>query len=694
MGTFDLSAAMDGLNPEQRAAVMVNDGPCLVVAGAGSGKTRVLTLRISRLLAQELAMPWEVLAVTFTNKAAKEIRERVARAVGEDRAVGLWMGSFHSVSLRILRRHAQACGLRNDSFKILDEEHQQVLVQEAAIAAGIIKNSDSKDLRGQVCELHATIQAWKEEGWTPDDAAARPDVMRLPGACATLAVYRHYQDSLLARNACDFADLLLHPLALWRRDANVRREWEGKFRQILVDEFQDTNRLQYDWLRVLAAGHGNLFCVGDPDQSIYEWRGARPDIMLGFSTDFPSARLITIDRNYRSTKEILEPANRIVEANQRLGGKRLRSDISGPAVETALFENEYTEAIAVVQEAIALMRQGTPAREIAILLRSAGPMRIIEQALRQYSVLYEVVGGQRFDERREVRDALAYLRLAVDPSDDLAFLRIANVPIRGLGEASTRAVVERRLRDGGTIVEALRNLAADGSVRLQARTREAMLDLARILEKAAEAAASGLMSPGAVLQFVLDEIGYVSWLRASDDNLADQRIEVLSEMIAEGASGRFRSVGQWLQEIALLSTADEATDCERIRLSTVHAAKGLEYDVVFSPCFEDGIFPNARALREACGMAEERRIAHVAWTRARKRLYISCAGNRHGKKASPSRFFKEAGLGTPQPRLRFRGSTATPVRSVPIHFEGSAMSTLRASAPSPSRPDPESSYAT
>jgi DNA helicase-2/ATP-dependent DNA helicase PcrA len=663
MSAFDLSAAIGDLNPEQRDAVLVDGGPCLVVAGAGSGKTRVLTLRISRLLAQGLAKPWEVLAVTFTNKAAKEIRERVAHAVGEHRAAGLWMGSFHSVSLRILRRHAQSCGLRNDSFKIFDEDAQQILAKEAGIATGLIEDLDAKDLKRRVREIHAAIQAWKEEGWTPDDAAAQADLMRLPGARETLAAYRHYQASLLARNACDFADLLLHPLALWRRDAAVRQEWEGKFRQILVDEFQDTNRLQYDWLRLLASGHGNLFCVGDPDQSIYEWRGARPAIMLGFPKDFPGARLVTVDRNYRSTKEILEPANRIVEANQRLGGKRLRSDTSGAAVEIALFEDERAEADAVVQEAMALLRQGTPAREIAILLRSAGPMRTVEQALRLQSVPYEVVGGQRFDERREVRDAIAYLRLAADPSDDLAFLRIANVPVRGLGETSAQAVVARRLRDGGSIAEALRALAADRSVRLQARAREAMPELARILEEAAEAAASGLRSPGAVLEFMLDEIGYVSWLRDNGDDLAEQRAEVLAEMVAEGASGRFESVGQWLQEIALLSAVDEASDLERIRLSTVHAAKGLEYDVVFSPCLEDGILPNARAVQEAYGMAEERRIAHVAWTRARKRLYISCAGSRHGQGALPSPFFEEAGLGAPPPRHRFGGPVMPPSSS-------------------------------
>jgi DNA helicase-2/ATP-dependent DNA helicase PcrA len=656
----DLSSAIGGLNPEQRDAVLVDGGPCLVVAGAGSGKTRVLTLRISRLLAQGLAKPWEVLAVTFTNKAAKEIRERVAHAVGEDRAAGLWMGSFHGVSLRILRRHAQACGLRNDSFKILDEDAQQILTKEAGIAVGLIEDLDAKDLKRRVREIHAAIQAWKEEGWTPEDAGAQTDLMRLPGAREMLAAYRHYQASLLARNACDFADLLLHPLALWRRDASVRQEWEGKFRQILVDEFQDTNRLQYDWLRILAAGHGNLFCVGDPDQSIYEWRGARPAIMLGFPKDFPGARLVTVDRNYRSTREILDPANRIVEANQRLGEKRLRSDASGAAVETALFEDERAEADAVVQEAMTLLRQGTPAREIAILLRSAGPMRTIEQALRLQSVPYEVVGGQRFDERREVRDAMAYLRLAADPSDDLAFLRIANVPVRGLGETSAQAVVARRLRDGGSLAEALRSLAADRSVRLQARAREAMPELARILEEAAEAAASGLRSPGAVLESMLDEVGYVPWLRDSGDDLAEQRAEVLAEMVAEGASGRFGSVGQWLQEIALLSAADEARDLERIRLSTVHAAKGLEYDVVFSPCLEDGILPNARAVQEAYGMAEERRIAHVAWTRARKRLYVSCAGRRHGQGASPSPFFEEAGLGAPPPRHRFGGPVMPP----------------------------------
>ncbi len=654
-----LSDIIASLNPEQGQAVAVNEGPTLVVAGAGSGKTRVLTVRMARLLQEKRALPQQILAVTFTNKASKEMRERIGRFVGEEQAAGLWMGSFHGVSLRILRRHAQAAGLKNDHFKILDDDAQLLLVKEAGIETGLIEEADAKDIKRRVKELHAAIQQWKEEGLTPDDAAQEQDLMRLPGAKHLLQTYRVYQKKLMDRNACDFADLLLHVLSLWRRDEKIRAQWHTRFSYILVDEFQDTNRLQYDWLKMLS-GQNNLFCVGDLDQSIYEWRGARPAIMMGFPKDFPNTTMITIDRNYRSTEQILDISNKIVASNARLVEKTLRSEVDGEPVEISAFPSEREEADAIVFEAERLMRQGTPASEIAILFRSAGQMRIIEQALRLRSVAYEVVGGQRFDERMEVRDAMAYLRLASDPTDDLAFLRIANRPMRGIGEASAKLVVGRHIRDQGPIADALRTVAQDSSVRVQKKARKAMLDLAQILEDLVHQENDSARTPGDVLEHALERVDYMQWLEDSGDDLAPQRYEILQDMMAEGRSGRFESSGQWLQEIMLIAAADQAQDLPKIRLSTIHAAKGLEYNVVFSPCLEDGILPNARSIQEAYGLAEERRIAHVAWTRARQRLYISCAQTRHGQLQMPSPFFQEVGLGEPALRHRFGEAVLSP----------------------------------
>lgn len=647
-----LSAIMGRLNDEQRRAASINEGHALVVAGAGSGKTGVLTTRIARLVLEKRAHPWQILAVTFTNKAAREMRHRIAGFIGEDMAKELWMGSFHGISLKILRKHAMEAGLKSAGFRIFDTDDQLRVIKKEAEALGYLENLEGSELKGAIADFHKNIETWKEEGYTPDMVEKDPRIDESLAMRDLLMLYKNYQRNLLAANGCDFADMLLYPVDLFRKQPHVLRNWHQKFHYVLVDEFQDTNRLQYEWLKYLS-GRGNLFCVGDPDQSIYEWRGARPEIMMGFSRDFPDTEIVTVDRNYRSTQEILDVANAVVALNERLGEKRLRSPISGCPPETAEFANEHAEAEAVSTAAQLLMARGTPPQEIAVLMRSAGQMRVIESAFRRTGIAYEIVGGQRFDERMEVRDALAYLRLAMDPTDDEAFLRIANRPARGIGNKSASLAVGERLKNGGALPAALRSLLADKKRRITARAREEMEALADLIESAHRDSEAG-RRPGDILNEILSRSGYMSWIEGEDEDKGPQRIEVLEDMIAEGRSGKFLDIGSWLQEIALLAAADLAEDVPRkVRISTVHAAKGLEYDVVFTPCVEDEILPHKRALLEPYGLAEERRIAHVAWTRPRKRLFISCARSRYNQPKSPSRFFMEAGLEDPQPKDMF-----------------------------------------
>lgn len=654
-----LSRLLGRLNEEQRRAAMIDEGPALVVAGAGSGKTGVLTTRIARLILEGKARPWEILAVTFTNKAAREMRERISGIIGEEAAKELWMGSFHGISLKILRKHATEAGLKSAGFRIFDTDEQLRVIKKEAEALGFLEGLEGTELKGALADFHKTIENWKEEGYTTDQVEKNPGIDESLAMRDMLMLYKNYQRSLVASNGCDFADMLLYPVDMFRKQPHVLRSWNKKFKYVLVDEFQDTNRLQYEWLKHLS-GNGNLFAVGDPDQSIYEWRGARPDIMMGFTEDFPGTQMVTVDRNYRSTQEILDVANAVVSMNERLGEKRLRSPVSGPPPETAEFANEHIEAEAVASAAKLLLARGTPPQEIAVLMRSAGQMRVIESAFRRTGIAYEIVGGQRFDERMEVRDALAYLRLAMDPSDDEAFLRIANRPTRGLGNKTASSAVGERLKNGGDLPAAMRALLTDKKRRITANARKEMEDLASLIECAHRDSEAG-RRPGDILNDMLQKSGYVSWIEQEDEDKGPQRVDVLDDMIAEGRSGKFLDIASWLQEIALLAAADLADDVPRkIRISTVHAAKGLEYDVVFTPCVEDEILPHKRALLEPYGLAEERRIAHVAWTRPRKRLFISCARARYTQPKMPSRFFAEAGLDDPEPKDAFETVVEAP----------------------------------
>ncbi len=645
----DAAQLIATLNPEQRQAVEATEGAVLVVAGAGTGKTRVLTTRTAYILATGKASTGEILAVTFTNKAANEMKERIHAMIGMAES-GLEMGSFHSVSLRMLRRHARAAGLKDENFIVIDEDDQLTLIEAALAANGFTdegaeaapsgrarKSADWKDL---IRRAHSRIQYWKEEGWTPEDVRRKVD-LRDETNRDILKVYRSYQDDLKGRNVCDFADLLLYMVKLFRDEPRIREFWAKRFRYILVDEFQDTNPLQYEWLKHLASGHGNLCCVGDLDQCIYQWRNARPEIMIGFQKDWKNCRIISIHRNYRSTQPILDVANAVVDPTPRPVPKELISGIPGEPVRCKPFHTAYDEAEDIAGEISRRIAQGDTPSEIAILLRTSYPMRIIEQKLHLAGIHYIVVGGVRFFDREEIKDSIAYLRIFMNPADELAFKRICNKPARNIGDTTLNKVLSVWRGGAATLAEACRDVAKNGE-RITKAARQNLEALAFILDDGAKVLAES-SQVGDAIEYMLSRTRYLDWRRKMEDDKALEREENLIELIA--AANEYTDTASFLQHVATMSAADEKTDDFRsVRISTIHAAKGLEFDTVFSPAVEEGILPHGRALQEPYGEDEERRIAHVAWTRARKRLFVSCSFSRNHGATQPSRFLQDAGL--------------------------------------------------
>jgi DNA helicase-2/ATP-dependent DNA helicase PcrA len=630
---------LSGLNDEQRAAVEATEGPVLVVAGAGAGKTRVLTARISLLIARGLAAPNEILAVTFTNKAAAEIRERVGHAVGAAAAAEIRMGSFHSVSLGMLRRHAKAAGLRDDRFAVLDEAEQKALLEGVCRDLGLLSEDARTGGRRDAEAFEAVrkaIDRWKEEGLLPEDVAADPSAPE-----AYVLAWKAYQETLARRNACDYADLLLHVLTLFRRDEEIRGYWARRFRYVLVDEFQDTNPLQYAWLRALCRDRRNLCVVGDPDQSIYEWRNARPAILENFAADWPGCRTFSVGRNYRSSQPILDVANAVVSRNPRVAGKRLHSGRGGAPVELKGFESHDAESRWIADAVAAEIAGGTPPEEIAVLCRAAYHLRPVEEQLLRRGIACEVSGGPAFLDREEIRDAIAILRLACDPSDQGAYARIADRPARGVGPAGAQAVLDALRRDARSLdVPAAMRQAAEQR-HLPAGTRRALLDDADRWSGLVALARERTLDAGGLLQEALTRLGYISWRVQVGDLDANRREESLKALIAMGR-GQEDPLA-WLQELRL-DAPSETQQAAKVRLMTIHAAKGLEFEVVFTPALEEDVLPNAQALAQPYGLAEERRLAHVAWTRAKRRLVVSWARLRAFKAARPSRFLVEAGL--------------------------------------------------
>jgi DNA helicase-2/ATP-dependent DNA helicase PcrA len=621
-----------GLNETQAQAVAATEGPVLVLAGAGTGKTRVLTTRLAHILGSGRARPWQVLAVTFTNKAAREMRERVAALLGCS-VEGWWVGTFHAVGARILRSHAELIGLK-PTFTILDVDDQLRLVKQLADARGI-------DLKKTPPRLvMSMIQRWKDRGLTPDRVTEAEGADAVDGLA--LALYRDYQERLRAVNAADFGDLLLHGLTIFREHPDVATKYQRQLRYLLVDEYQDTNVAQYLWLRVLAQGHRNLCCVGDDDQSIYSWRGAEVGNILRFETDFPGATVVRLECNYRSTGHILAAASGLIAHNRGRLGKTLWTPGEGgeKVAVRALWDGE-DEARVVGEEIERLRAAGHSLREMAVLVRAGFQTREFEERLITIGIPYRVIGGARFYERQEIRDAIAYFRVIAQPDDDLAFERIVNTPKRGLGPASLRSVHQLSHAQRLPLLAAALRLIESDELKPQARNALARLlsDLARWRELLTT------MPHPELAQLVLDESGYTAMWKADRSPEAAGRLENLKELVV--ALAEFDSLMGFLEHVGLVMDNEEAAGDDKVALMTLHAAKGLEFDTVFLPGWEEGVFPNQRALDEggAASLEEERRLAYVGLTRARKRAIVSYAANRmvYGfwQNTLPSRFVDE-----------------------------------------------------
>ncbi|HRY05593.1 MAG TPA: UvrD-helicase domain-containing protein [Hyphomicrobiaceae bacterium] len=624
---------LEGLNPEQRAAVEALDGPVLVLAGAGTGKTRVLTTRIAHILATGRAWPSQVLAVTFTNKAAREMKERIGHLVGGAVEGMPWLGTFHSIGVKILRRHAELVGLK-PGFTILDTDDQLRLIKQVIEAANLDKD------RWPARQLASHIDGWKNRGLTPDKVPVGEAKAIAAGKGAEL--YAAYQRRLKDLNACDFGDLLLEGLRLFLTHPDVLQSYQKRFRFILVDEYQDTNTVQYLWLRLLAQGSPNICCVGDDDQSIYGWRGAEVDNILRFETDFPGASVIRLERNYRSTSHILAAASGVIAHNTGRLGKTLFTDgDAGDKVTVTGVWDDEEEARAIGEDIEALQRRQHRLDEISILVRASFQMRVLEDRFVTLGLPYRVIGGPRFYERQEIKDAIAYLDTTLNQSNDLKFERIINVPKRGIGDTSVKRVVELSRARQIPLFHAAREIVE--TEELAGKARKALTDLVLNFER--WRGLIGEMRHTELAELILDESGYTAMWQADKSPQAQSRLENLKELIR--FMDEFDTLEGFLEHISLVMDVDQGNDGDRVSLMTLHAAKGLEFDTVFLPGWEEGLFPSQRSLDEngLAGLEEERRLAYVGITRAKKNARISFAQNRRNRglyqSAIPSRFVDE-----------------------------------------------------
>ena len=630
---------LSGLNPEQREAVEALDGPVLVLAGAGTGKTRVLTTRIAHILASGRAFPSQILAVTFTNKAAREMKERVGVLVGGAVEGMPWMGTFHSIGVKLLRRHAELVGLKS-SFTILDTDDVVRLIKQLIQADGI------DDKRWPAKQFAQMIDGWKNKGLGPAEIPEGDARAFANGKGREL--YAAYQARLMTLNACDFGDLLLHPIRMFRINPDVLREYHDKFRYILVDEYQDTNTAQYMWLRLLAQRPKgvpqNVCCVGDDDQSIYGWRGAEVDNILRFEKDFPGAKVIKLERNYRSTEHILGAAGHLIAHNEGRLGKTLFTDRVDPnddKVQVHAAWDSEEEARAVGEEIEQLQRTQHPLNNMAILVRASFQMREFEDRFVTLGLNYRVIGGPRFYERLEVRDALAYFRLVCQSADDLAFERIVNTPKRGLGDTTVRALHDyARKRDIPMLAASADIIETD---EMKPKPRKSLFDVVSMFQRW-----QGLLenTPHTELaETILEESGYTDMWKNDKSAEAPGRLENLKELIR--SMEQFESMRGFLEHIALVMDVEQNAELDAVSIMTLHSAKGLEFETVFLPGWEEGLFPHQRALDEGgrSGLEEERRLAYVGLTRAKRRCHIWFVSNRriHGlwQSTLPSRFLDE-----------------------------------------------------
>jgi DNA helicase-2/ATP-dependent DNA helicase PcrA len=622
-----------GLNAPQREAVLTTEGPVLMLAGAGTGKTAALTARLAHLLWTRKAYPSEILSVTFTNKAAREMRERVGRLVG-DAVEGMpWLGTFHAIGAKMLRRHAELVGLQSN-FTILDTDDQLRVIKQLIVAA------DLDEKRWPARSLAGLIDDWKNKGLTPADIDAGESERYANGRGGEL--YQAYQARLKALNACDFGDLLLHMLVILKTHRDVLTLYQQRFRYIMVDEYQDTNSVQYLWLRLLAQERRNIACVGDDDQSIYSWRGAQVENILKFEKDFPGATVIRLEQNYRSTPHILGAASGVIAQNSGRLGKTLWTELdAGEKVKVIGVWDGPEEARRVGDEIEACQRAGKSLDDVAILVRAQHQTREFEDRFIAIGMPYKIVGGFRFYERAEIRDALAYLRVVNQPSDDLAFERIVNVPKRGLGDKAVAKVHQLARATGVPLMTAAARILDTDELTAQARRSLGNLvgDIARWRDMATS------LPHAELARQLLDESGYTAMYQAEKSTEAAGRLENLSELVR--AMEEYESLGAFLEHVSLVMDNEGGRDDPKVTIMTIHAAKGLEYDTVFLVGWEEGLFPSQRALDEGGtrSLEEERRLAYVAITRARRLAVIIHAANRriYGQWNSsiPSRFVGE-----------------------------------------------------
>ncbi|MAM09998.1 MAG: ATP-dependent DNA helicase [Rhizobiaceae bacterium] len=632
---------LTGLNPEQRDAVETIEGPLLVLAGAGTGKTRVLTTRIAHILASGRAYPSQILAVTFTNKAAREMKERVGVLVGGAVEGMPWLGTFHSIGVKLLRRHAELVGLRSD-FTILDTDDVIRLIKQLIQAEGL------DDKRWPARQFSSMIDGWKNKGLTPE-LIPEGDARAFANGKGR-ELYKAYQDRLKTLNACDFGDLLLHPIRLFRENPDILKDYHRRFRYILVDEYQDTNTAQYMWLRLLAQRPGeddgpvNICCVGDDDQSIYGWRGAEVDNILRFEKDFRGAKVVRLERNYRSTAHILGAAGNLIAHNDGRLGKTLfteRSDPDDDKVQVHAAWDSEEEARAVGEEIEQLQRRGELLNDMAILVRASFQMREFEDRFVTLGLNYRVIGGPRFYERLEIRDAMAFFRLTCQPADDLALERIINTPKRGLGDASVRKIHDyARARDIPMLAAAREMIDTD---ELKPKPRKALFDVVTQFTRWQELLET---TPHTELaEIILEESGYTEMWQNDRSAEAPGRLENLKELIR--SMNGFESMRGFLEHVSLVMDADQNEEMDAVSIMTLHSAKGLEFKTVFLPGWEEGLFPHQRALDESgrAGLEEERRLAYVGLTRAKRNCHIWFVSNRriHGlwQSTMPSRFLDE-----------------------------------------------------
>jgi DNA helicase II / ATP-dependent DNA helicase PcrA len=611
------SEYLNNLNKAQKEAVLHLNGPLLIVAGAGSGKTKVLTSRIAHIIKEKKAYPNQILSVTFTNKAAKEMQNRVSSMLGSE-ATGLtWLGTFHSICAKLLRKHAPAAGLTSN-FTIIDTDDQIRLVKNICKA----ENIDIKQLAPKY--ILSIIDRWKNKGFYPNEVIVnKNDIYEK----MVFPLYKIYQQKLLGLNACDFGDLILHVVKILEHNLDIRKIYSNNFKYILVDEYQDTNYIQSRWLHLLSEKHKNICCVGDDDQSIYSWRGAEIKNFLEFDQVYNNSKIVRLEENYRSSQNILSVASNLIENNQNRIGKTLKTTMEeGDLVKLNCFKNGKDEAIGISDEIEKKIKKKYSFNNIAILVRAIFQTREFEERFLKIGIPYRILGGTKFYERAEIKDCVAYLRLIHQPKDDLAFSRIVNNPKRSIGESTIKLIHEFSNKNSVSLEVASKTLIDQNLIK--PKTKIGLSSFVSLMVKWRNDININKINHVKLLQLVLDESGYSAMLKNKKDIDNESRLENIKELLS--AMKEFDDLESFLEHVALATSVDQEWDGEKINMMTMHGSKGLEFDVVFLPGWEEGLFPHQKSIEEKGqnGLEEERRLAYVGITRAKKMATISFAMNR------------------------------------------------------------------